>query len=122
MNFNEIYFDNCHKNLQKIYNMIGDVLNNYKKNKTEDNKKEIELIYDTIISGKIDQESDSECDNNSVDSTNFLDIINDDNNNNNIDIFYDNFINNNINNNMIDIYKNKNYIKLYNNYKNNFIF
>ena len=34
--------------------------------------------------------------------------------------FYNKFINNNINNNMINRYSDKNYIKLYRNYKMNF--
>jgi hypothetical protein len=110
MNFEEIYFDNCYKSLKQLYSELGSTLNRYENNNNDENKNQIEVLYNRIKNGDI---SDSSSDDDFFDNTP---------KESNSDKFYNNFINNNINNNMINRYNNGKYLQLYKNYKDNFIF
>ena len=112
MNFEEIYFDNCYKSLKQLYSELGSTLNRYENNNNDENKNQIEILYNRIKNGDI---SDSSSD----DDDDFFDNTPKESNS---DKFFNNFINNNINNNMINRYNNEKYLQLYKNYKDNFIF
>mgnify|MGYP007047698239 CR=1 FL=1 len=115
MNFDEIYFDNCYKSLKKLYSDLGSKLDKYEDNNNDENKRQIELLYDKIKGGDISESSSDDDDFYSE----FFDIKQKDSN---TDKFYNNIINNSINNDMIYRYNDERYLQLYKNYKDNFIF
>ena len=97
MNFEEIYFDNCYKSLKKLYSDLGSTLNKYEDNNNDENKKQIELLYDKIKCGNISESSSDDDD----DDEFYSEFFNNTPKESKSDIFYNNFINNNINNDMI---------------------
>lgn len=110
--------------LDKIRKKIDEALILYYNEPDNVNQFKIHKLYHDITNNNIDSDSDDE---ETYDNT---DSIYDDNlhfehilenkSNKTVDDFYEKFINYNINNDMINRYADKNYLKLYKNYKMNF--
>jgi hypothetical protein len=112
--------------LDKIKDKIEETITSYYKEPNQFTELEINKLYNHLNNSDFnDDESSSSSDDDDDTNFNFDGIYNfisyDEENPSETAIdFYNNFLNNNINNDMINRYTDKNYLKLYKNYKMNF--
>jgi len=114
--------------LEKIRDKIEETISSYYEDPNQFTEMEINKLYNHLNNSDFnDDESSSSSDDDDYTNFNFDGIHNFMSYNEEIPSetaikFYNNFLNNDINNDMIGRYNDKSYLKLYKNYKRNFIF
>ena len=113
--------------LEKIRDKIEETISSYYEDPNQFTEMEINKLYNHLNNSDFnDDESSSSSDDDNDDTDFSFDSIhnfmsyNEENPSDTAIDFYNNFLNNNINNDMINRYTDKNYLKLYKNYKMNF--